>query len=203
MTTPPNSPGELDPAALAAVFNGRRLLVCITGGIAAYKACTMVSRLAQAGAEITVAMTDAAQKFVTPLTFQALSANPVYTSQWQHTESNNPQHIALATRIDAAVIAPCSMNTLAKLVQGRTDDVVTLIMSAVDRAKTPVLLAPAMNSVMWAQPSTQRNTALAAEDGFTIVGPGDGWQACRAVGSGRMAEPEQIVEALAAAIAGK
>jgi len=187
----------LDPEALRARFEGRRLLVCVSGGIAAYKTCTIVSRLAQAGAEVTVAMTDSAQRFVTPLTFQALSGRPVYTSQWQHTEAHDPQHIATATGLDAAVIAPCSMNTLAKLVHGRTDDVVALIMSAIDRSKTPVLLAPAMNSVMWAQPATQRNAEQAARDGFTLIGPGEGWQACRHVGSGRMSEPEQVVTALA------
>lgn len=178
-------------------FKGKRILVGVTGGIAAYKACVVVSRLAQAGAEVTVAMTESATHFVTPLTFQALSARAVYTSAWQHVESQDPQHIALATRADAAVVAPCTMDCLARLATGRTDDVVTLILSAVDRAKTPVLLAPAMNSVMWAQPANQRNVAQVVADGFELVGPGDGWQACRHVGTGRMSEPEEILAALA------
>jgi phosphopantothenoylcysteine synthetase/decarboxylase len=186
----------LDPATTAAL-KGRRVLVGITGGIAAYKTCWVVSRLAQAGATVTVAMTESATKFVTPLTFQALSGRPVYTSPWQHVESHDPQHIALASSTDLAVVSPCTMDTLAKLATGRTDDVVTLILSAIDRAKTPVLLAPSMNAAMWAQASTQRNMATLQGDGFRFVGPDDGWQACRTVGTGRMAEPEEILAAVA------
>jgi phosphopantothenoylcysteine decarboxylase len=189
----------LDPAT-AAALKGRRVLVGVTGGIAAYKTCWVVSRLAQAGATVTVAMTESATRFVTPLTFQALSGRPVYTSPWQHVESHDPQHIALATSTDLAVVAPCTMDTLAKLATGRTDDVVTLILSAVDRAKTPVLLAPSMNAAMWAQPSTQRNLETLRGDGFGFVGPDEGWQACRTVGAGRMAEPEEILAAVAASL---
>ena len=182
---------------------GRRIFVGITGGIAAYKTATLVSRLAQAGAEVTVAMTEAATHFISPLTFQSLSARPVYTSSWQHVESQDPQHISLAAGADAAIVAPCSMDCLARLATGRADDVVCLILAAVDRARTPVLLAPAMNTVMWNQPSTQRNLATLKTDGFQIVGPGDGWQACRNVGPGRMSEPEELFGALATAIASK
>lgn len=195
-----------DPASTSSrppvgqVYAGRRIFVGITGGIAAYKTATLVSRLAQAGAEVTVAMTEAATHFVSPLTFQALSARPVYTSSWQHVESQDPQHIALASSADAAIIAPCSMDCLARLATGRADDVVCLILAAIDRSRTPVLLAPAMNSVMWAQPSTQRNIATLKADGFIIVGPADGWQACRNVGPGRMTEPDELVQALAAAL---
>ena len=188
--------GSLDPAALAERFGGSRLLVGITGGIAVYKVATVVSRLAQAGAEVTVTMTPAATKFVAPLTFQALSGRPVYTSSWEHIESQDPQHISLASRSDAVLIAPCTMDCLSRLATGRTDDVITLLLSAVDRAKTPVLLAPAMNVTMWGQPATQRNMRQLEEDGFAFVGPGDGWQACREVGTGRMSEPAAIVEAL-------
>jgi phosphopantothenoylcysteine decarboxylase/phosphopantothenate--cysteine ligase len=186
----------LDPARLRPHFDGRRLLIGVSGGIAAYKACTVVSRLAQAGATVTVLMTDAATKFVTPLTFQALSGRPVYTSQWQHSEAHDPQHIALADKCDAALIAPCTMDMMAKLATGRTDDVIALVLSAIDRSKTPVLLAPAMNDAMWNQPSTKRNAEQLEKDGFTLVGPGTGWQACRHVGTGRMVEPEDLVEAL-------
>lgn len=191
----------LDPARLRPHFDGRRLLIGVSGGIAAYKACTVVSRLAQAGATVTVLMTDAATKFVTPLTFQALSGRPVYTSQWQHSEAHDPQHIALADRCDAALIAPCTMDMMAKLATGRTDDVIALVLSAIDRTKTPVLLAPAMNDAMWNQPSTKRNAEQLENDGFTLVGPGTGWQACRHVGTGRMVEPEDLVEALKQATA--
>jgi len=180
------------------VFEGKRLLIAVTGGIAAYKTATVVSRLAQEGAEVTVALTPAATRFVAPLTFQALSGRPVYTSPWEHIESQDPQHIALASAIDAAVVAPCSMDCLARLASGRADDVVSLILSAVDRARTPVLLAPAMNTVMWAQPATQRNARQLRDDGFAFVGPAEGWQACRKVGPGRMSEPDEILAALAA-----
>ena len=183
-------------------LQGARVIVCVTGGIAAYKSATLVSRLAQGGAEVTVCMTDSATRFITPLTFQALSARPVYTSQWEHVESKDPQHISRARSAHAVVVAPCTMDCMAKLATGLTDDVVTLVLSAVDRAVTPVLLAPSMNEVMWAQPSTQRNAAQLSADGFTLVGPDDGWQACRAVGPGRMREPEAIFEAVAAALAG-
>ncbi|MBZ0171414.1 MAG: phosphopantothenoylcysteine decarboxylase [Phycisphaerales bacterium] len=166
------------------------------GGIAVYKTATVVSRLAQAGAEVTVAMTEAATRFVTPLTFQALSGRPVYTSPWQHIESQDPQHISLASAMDAAVVAPCTMDCLARLAAGRADDMVTLLLSAVDRAGTPVLLAPAMNETMWAQRATQRNVKTLIDDGYAFVGPAEGWQACRKIGVGRMADPEVIVSSL-------
>lgn len=182
------------------VFRDRRILVGITGGIAAYKTAMLVSRLAQAGAQVTVAMTESATRFVTPLTFQALSARPVYTSAWEHVESKDPQHISLASSADAAIVAPCTMDTMAKLASGITEDVVCLILSAIDRRKTPVLLAPAMNSVMWSQQATQRNAATLRGDGYTLVGPDEGWQACRQVGPGRMVEPEELLQRLAEAI---
>jgi phosphopantothenoylcysteine decarboxylase/phosphopantothenate--cysteine ligase len=179
---------------------GKRVLVCVTGGIAAYKTCTIVSRLAQAGANVHVAMTESATRFVTPLTFQALSANPVYTSAWEHIESKDPQHVSLARDADLVLVAPCTMDCLAKLAHGFTDDVVTLIISAVDRAKTPVLLAPAMNAAMWGQASTQRNLRTLEGDGFQTIGPGTGWQACRTVGEGRMTEPEEILRVVGATL---
>jgi phosphopantothenoylcysteine decarboxylase/phosphopantothenate--cysteine ligase len=192
---PPRDPR--DPLA------GARVLVGITGGIAVYKVATLVSRLAQAGAIVSVAMTDAATKFVTPLTFQALSARPVYTSPWQHVESHDPQHIALAKAADIAIVAPCTMDAMARLAHGQTDDVVTLILSAIDRARTPVILAPSMNEVMWHQPATQRNLRQLVADGFLVADPASGWQACRAVGPGRMQEPETLLELLRQALAAR
>lgn len=186
-----------------ATLRGKRIIVGVTGGIAAYKAAMLVSRVAQCGAEVTVAMTEAATRFVSPLTFQALSARPVYTSAWEHLESNDPQHISLASAADAAVVAPCTMDCMARLAAGMTDDVVTLVLSAIDRTRTPVLLAPAMNAAMWGQPSTRRNARQLAEDGFVLVGPGEGWQACRTVGVGRMSEPEEILAALVRAVAAR
>ncbi|MDF1809424.1 MAG: flavoprotein [Phycisphaerales bacterium] len=191
-----NDQDWLDPVFLRTHFNDKSIMVGVSGGIAVYKVCTIVSRLAQAGANVTVAMTPAATKFVTPITFQALSGNPVYTTSWEHIESQDPQHISLADRCDAVLVAPCTMNTLANLVQGRTDDVLTLILSAVDRKRVPVVLAPAMNDAMWSQPSNLRNVELAVTDGFTLVGPGVGWQACRHSGTGRMSEPADCLKAL-------
>jgi len=182
----------------AHIFNldtckGRKVLIGITGAIACYKMCHVVSRMTQAGAAVTVAMTDAATRFVTPLTFQALTGKPVYTSQWEHIESQDPQHISLARSLDLMLIAPCSMNMLATLAAGRTDDVVSLIASAVDRTKQPTLLAPSMNEMMWNQPATQRNLAQLREDGFEVIEPESGWQACRTVGVGRLPEPDAIL----------
>lgn len=196
----PADPSWLDPAVLRPHVEGKSILVGISGGIAVYKVCTVVSRLAQGGAQVTVAMTPAATRFVTPITFQALSGNPVYTSSWEHIESKDPQHISLADRCDAAIVAPCTMDMLAKLVHGHTDDVVTLILSAVNRARTPVLLAPAMNDQMWNQASNLRNVDQVLADGFTMVGPGVGWQACRHTGTGRMSEPADICRAICEAM---
>ena len=179
----------------------RRVIVGVTGGIACYKVAHVVSRLVQAGSEVTVAMTDAATRFVGPLTFQALSGRPVYTSQWTHVESQDPQHVTLARAASAMVIAPCTMDTLARLAHGRADDVVALIAAALDWSRQPLLLAPAMNEAMWNQPSTQRNLAQVQADGCRIIAPTAGWQACRTMGMGRMAEPETILEAVKSAVA--
>jgi phosphopantothenoylcysteine synthetase/decarboxylase len=188
--------GDLAPLA------GKRLIVGVTGGIAAYKTCHVVSRLAQAGADVSVLMTPAATKFVGPLTFEALSGRPVITSAWDQVESKDAQHIGLARSAHAALVAPCTMDCLARLAHGLTDDIVSLVLSAVDRARTPVLLAPSMNEVMWNQPSTRRNVAQLASDGFVMVGPGSGWQSCRTQGAGRMSEPEELLSALARAVTG-
>jgi phosphopantothenoylcysteine decarboxylase/phosphopantothenate--cysteine ligase len=173
-------------------ISGKRIVLGVCGGISAYKSAAITSKLAQAGAHVTVLMTEAATRFVTPLTFQSLSGNPVYTSMWDHIESDDPQHISTARDAHLVIVAPCTMDCMARLATGRTDDVVSLVLSAVDRAATPVLLAPAMNEVMWSQHSTQRNLETLRGDGFTLIGPDEGWQACRAVGPGRMSEPEAI-----------
>lgn len=189
--------------AHAEVLRDKRIIVGVTGGIAAYKACTLVSRLAQAGAQVTVLMTDAATKFVTPLTFQALSGRPVYTSAWEHIESADPQHISLARAAHLAIVAPCTMDTLARLACGRADDMVCLILSAIDRRHVPVLLSPSMNAAMWEQPATQRNLATLRSDGYQIVEPDSGWQACRTEGKGRLPEPEQLLAAVVERLSAK
>jgi phosphopantothenoylcysteine decarboxylase/phosphopantothenate--cysteine ligase len=173
-----------------------RIIIGLSGGIACYKVASVVSALAQSGAEVTVAMTDAATKFVGPLTFQALSGRPVYTSQWEHIESHDPQHINLARSANLMLIAPCTMDMLAKLATGRTDDAVSLIASAINVKSQPILLAPSMNEVMWNQPSTQRNLQQLQHDGLAIIPPGSGWQACRTEGVGRMAEPDDLLAAV-------
>ncbi|MCZ6837569.1 MAG: hypothetical protein O7G85_17470 [Planctomycetota bacterium] len=175
------------------VLNSRRILIGLSGGIACYKMATLVSRLTQAGAEVTVLMTEAATKFVTPLTFQALSGRPVYTNQWSHIESQDPQHIALARAADLMIIAPCTMDMLARLAHGHANDVVCLIASALDLKRQPIILAPSMNETMYQQPSTQRNLDQLRNDGYVILDPESGWQACRTVGVGRMVEPEAIL----------
>lgn len=172
------------------------MVVGCSGGIACFKVAGAVSGLVQRGAEVTVAMTEAAARFVTPLTFQALSGRPVYTDQWTHVESHDPQHVSLARGAHLVLVAPCTMDMLARLAQGRTDDVVSLIVSAVDRARQPVLLAPSMNEVMWNQPATRRNLEQLRADGFEILDPGRGWQACRTEGVGRLPEPEELVAAV-------
>lgn len=177
-------------------LDSKQILVGVTGGIAAYKTATLVSRLAQAGAQITVLMTDAAARFVGPLTFQSLSGRPVYTSPWQSEENFTSPHVANARSADLFVIAPCSANTLAKLAAGFCDNAVTTVACALPR-ETPVLLAPAMNAEMWQNPVTRRNLATVRDLlGYHTVGPGEGWQACRTTGAGRMAEPEEILTAV-------
>ena len=179
------------------IFEGRRILIGICGGIAAYKVASIVSALAQADAEVTVAMTVSATRFVTPLTFQALSGRPVFTSQWDQFEATDPQHVRLASNLDAVLVAPCTMNSLARIAGGFADDAVTSVLAAIDRSETPVLLSPSMNAEMWAQPATRRNLELVQADGYRIVEPGTGWQACRRSGAGRLPEPEMLLQAIA------
>ncbi|MEX2215592.1 MAG: flavoprotein [Phycisphaeraceae bacterium] len=189
-----NAPSH-DAAAPAGPFAGRKVIVAVTGGIAVYKVATVVSRLVQGGATVRVIMTQAATRFVAPLTFQSLSGQTVLTSIWQSDDRPDSQHIGLARWCDLFIIAPASANTLAKLAAGLCDDIVTLAACAIPR-DTPVLLAPAMNADMWANPIVQRNLATVKESlGYKTVGPDEGWQACRTNGAGRMSEPEKILEA--------
>lgn len=171
----------------------KKILVALSGGIACYKVAALVSRLVQRGAEVRVIMTDAATKFITPLTLQSLSGHPVITSMWEHDDRPDSQHIGLARWCDLLVIAPCSADMIAKLAHGLTPDIVSLTASALP-ADTPLLLAPAMNADMWANPICQRNLSLLREllPNLNEIGPDDGWQACRTSGGGRMSEPETI-----------
>jgi phosphopantothenoylcysteine decarboxylase/phosphopantothenate--cysteine ligase len=170
---------------------GREIIVAICGGIAAYKVADVVSKLAQAGAGVTVAMTTEAQKFITPLTFEALSGRPVRTDTFNLVETGDPQHIALTERADLMLVAPATANLIAKVVHGFCDDLVSLMISA---AACPVVFAPAMNNRMWDHPATVENIAKLKSFGYRLIGPESGWLACRNVGSGRLTEPAAIVD---------
>jgi phosphopantothenoylcysteine decarboxylase/phosphopantothenate--cysteine ligase len=172
----------------------KTILVCVCGGIAAYKVCDVVSKLAQAGALVSVAMTKEAQNFVGATTFRALSNNTVYTDLWEAVDLKDPNHIRLARAADLILVAPCTANMLAKMASGIADDLVTTILLASDPKK--ILLAPAMNEGMWNHPATQRNAKQVFEDGAQFVGPGAGWQACRTMGVGRMSEAVDILTAI-------
>lgn len=186
------------PARGELCWNQRRVLVALTGGIACYKTATVVSTLVQAGADIRVLMTEAATKFVGPLTFQSLSGKPVIDSIWQAEDRPDAQHVGLAQWAELLIIAPATANIIAKLAAGLCDDVVSLAACALPRT-TPVLIAPAMNAQMWKNPITQRNMDIVKQTlGYHIAGPEAGWQACRAEGTGRMSEPQTIIEAAAA-----
>lgn len=181
------------PAPLA----NRKILVALSGGIACYKTATLVSRLVQSQADVRVIMTEAATRFITPLTLQSLSGNTVLTDIWQHDDHPDSQHIGLARWCDMFIIAPATADILARIATGTTGDLVSLVACALPQ-QTPVLVAPAMNSDMWANPITQRNIATVREVlGWSLIGPAEGWQACRTSGPGRMVEADAIVEAVA------
>lgn len=172
---------------------GRRILLGVSGGIAAYKAAELVRLLIKAGAQVQVAMTAAATHFVTPVTFQALSGQPVFVDQWDARVDNNMAHIDLSRQADAILVAPASADLLAKIAQGRADDLLSTLILA---RNCPLLVAPAMNRQMWENPATRRNATQLAEDGVVLLGPDAGPQACGEVGDGRMWEPEALKEAL-------
>jgi len=178
-----------------AALAGERVLLGVSGGIAAYKAADLVRRLRDAGAEVQVVMTAGARRFVTPLTFQALSGRPVRSSLWDEAAEAAMGHIELARWATRILVAPASANLIARLAQGRADDLLTTLCLA---SEAPVALAPAMNRVMWANAATQANVQALRAGGAAILGPGSGDQACGEVGAGRMLEPMQLVDALAA-----
>ncbi|MFC0575211.1 bifunctional phosphopantothenoylcysteine decarboxylase/phosphopantothenate--cysteine ligase CoaBC [Paraburkholderia solisilvae] len=172
---------------------GKHVLLGMTGGIACYKIAELTRLLVKAGATVQIAMTDAATQFITPVTMQALSGRPVYTSQWDARIPNNMPHIDLSREADAIVIAPASTDFLAKLAHGLADDLLSTLCIARD---CPLLVVPAMNRQMWTHPATQRNVALLRGDGVEVLGPDSGAQACGETGDGRMLEPEATYEAI-------
>lgn len=174
-------------------LGGRHVLLCVSGGIAVYKAADLVRRLREAGAEVRVAMTANAQRFVGAQTFQALSGQPVRDSLWDTQAEAAMGHLELARWADHVVVAPATANTLAKLAHGFADDLVSTLCLATD---APVLAAPAMNHRMWTHPATQANVELLRSRGIAFIGPNDGPLAEGESGPGRMAEPVEIVAAL-------
>lgn len=169
----------------------REILLCVTGGIAAYKTADLCSKLVQDGASVSVAMTEAATRFIGPMTFTALTGRPVHRGLFDPKEHHIGEHIGLARRADIMVVAPASANFLAKAAHGLADDLLsTLVLSAT----CPVLLAPAMNVEMWSKPAVQRNVSQLREDGFHFIDPTPGWLSCRDTGTGRMAEAVDILE---------
>lgn len=182
---------------------GKHIVLGLSGGVACYKAADLCRQLIKQGATVQVVMTPAAEQFITPVTMQALSGRPVYGSQWDAREPNNMPHINLSREADAILIAPCSADFIARLVQGRADELLSLLCLARPLQRVPLLLAPAMNREMWAHPATQRNQAQVALDGATVLGVGSGDQACGETGDGRMLEPEELVEELVAFFAPK
>ena len=176
-------------------LTGKRIALGITGGIAAYKSAELVRLLIKQGASVQVAMTEAATHFVTPTTFQALSGNRVFTDPWDTNVGNSMAHINFSREADVLVIAPASANYLAKIANGLADNLLTTLTLA---RSCPLLVAPAMNLQMWANPATQRNIATLRSDGVTILGPACGEQACGEIGDGRMLEAEEILADLIA-----
>ncbi len=176
---------------MAHLFN-RNVLLGVTGGIAAYKSAELIRQLQERGARVRVIMTGAAQEFITPLTLQALSGNPVHTDLLDAEAEQGMGHIELARWADLLVVAPATADLLARLVAGRADDLLTTVALA---TPSPILLAPAMNQQMWRDPATSRNVATLLERGMKMIGPAEGLQACGDIGPGRMEEPATIAEA--------
>jgi phosphopantothenoylcysteine decarboxylase/phosphopantothenate--cysteine ligase len=177
---------------------GRHVVLGLSGGIACYKSAELARALVKAGATVQVVMTAAAEAFITPVTLQALTGRPVFDSQWDARPGNNMAHINLSREADAILVAPASADFIARLVQGRADDLLSLLCLARPRERCPLLVAPAMNREMWSHPATQRNVAQLAADGAVLLGPDVGEQACLEFGEGRMLEALDLRDELVA-----
>ncbi len=171
----------------------REILLGVTGGIAAYKAADLCSKLVQSGAAVSVIMTAAAEQFIGATTFEALTNRPVYRDAFRPVEHFRGEHIGLAQRADLIIVAPATADFMAQVAHGMAGD---LLSTALLVATCPVMLAPAMNADMWAKPAVQRNVAQLKADGVQIIDPGDGWLSCGQIGPGRMAEPAVILQAI-------
>ncbi len=181
---------KVEGQSIVRVLRGKRILLGVTGGIAAYKAATVASRLTQAGAVVDVMMTQAAQNFITPLTFSALTGRPVTTDMWS-SGTGQILHVTMGREADLFIVAPATAHTIARLSLGLADDALT---STALASRAPLLLAPAMETGMWEHPATQEHIRILAQRGAFVVGPNAGRLASGAVGLGRMAEPPQIIE---------
>ncbi|MCV2358775.1 bifunctional phosphopantothenoylcysteine decarboxylase/phosphopantothenate--cysteine ligase CoaBC [Paucibacter sp. TC2R-5] len=173
---------------------GKHILLGLSGGIACYKSAELTRLLIKAGATVQVVMSEAAEHFITAVTMQALSNRPVASSQWDAREPNNMAHINLSREADLMLVAPASADFIAKLAQGRADDLLSLTALARPIERCPLAVAPAMNREMWAHPATQRNVAQIQADGASLFGPGSGEQACGEVGDGRMLEAAELLD---------
>jgi phosphopantothenoylcysteine decarboxylase/phosphopantothenate--cysteine ligase len=173
----------------------RRILLIISGGIAAYKSLELIRRLRESGAQVRCILTAGGAKFITPLSVAALSEEQVYTDLWSLTDEQQMGHIRLSREADLIVIAPVSANLIAKMAQGVADDLASTVLLATDK---PVMIAPAMNPMMWAHPATQANIATLKKRGVAVIGPGNGAMACNEEGEGRLTEPAEILAAIAA-----
>lgn len=176
-------------------MKGREILIGVTGGIAAYKTAALVSQLVQAGAGVTVVLTEAAKEFIGPTTFEALTGRPVPKGSFGDPDYPLGVHIELARRAEVLCVAPATANFLAKAAVGLADDLLSTLYLAF---RGPVIIAPAMNAEMWSKPAVQRGVAQLLADGVTIVDPEAGWLSCRDQGVGRMAAPEKIQAAIEA-----
>jgi phosphopantothenoylcysteine decarboxylase/phosphopantothenate--cysteine ligase len=175
---------------------GKHIVLGLSGGIAAFKSAELCRALVKSGVTVQVVMTEAAEQFMTAVTMQALSGRPVYTSQWDTREANNMAHINLSREADAIVVAPASADFMAKLLHGGADELLSLMCLARPIDKVPLIVAPAMNREMWANPATQRNVAQLKADGIHVLDVGQGDQACGETGDGRMLEAEEILQDL-------
>jgi|TARA_B110000483_G_scaffold89585_1_gene110596 phosphopantothenoylcysteine decarboxylase/phosphopantothenate--cysteine ligase len=178
-------------------LNGKRILLGVTGGIAAYKAAELVRLLKKDGADVRVVMTESGAEFISPVTFQALSGNPVHTSMWDQSIPNGMPHIELSRDCDLIMVAPATANFIAKLTAGRADDLLSTLCLARECA---LMVAPAMNRQMWENPSTQRNIKTLLTDGVQLIGPDSGEQACGELGVGRMSEPALIASEIVSSL---
>ena len=181
-------------------LSNREILLGVSGGVAAYKAADLCSRLVQLDAKVTVIMTESAHQFIGATTFESLTGRPVYSHAFTAHEHFQGEHIGLARRAHLVVIAPATAQTIARLAHGMADD---LLSTTVLVTTAPVVVAPAMNCNMWEKPAVQRNVTQLVSDGYHIVGPEEGWLSCGQIGAGRMADPGLIIREIESVLASR